>query len=112
MSIGYRAIEAIREFEDEVAKFGLKLARPRHSSPYDQFALVPKDSESLPIYNRDAELFLGNLDQARCWLRGVQWLHQYYQMLDLVDDKKIQRKEQNERNRQLMSKLKNSGDSK
>lgn len=72
----------------------------------DMVAIRPKDQNSLPIYRRDAELFVGTLEQLEVWLRGVEWARQYDTMLKVSDDKKRKRKEQDELNRQLVLRLK------
>jgi hypothetical protein len=60
----------------------------------------------LPIYNRDAELFVGSLEGLETWLHGVRWAREYDMMLKLSDDKKQKTKEDHERGRQLIAKLK------
>lgn len=111
--IGIRAIEKIERVRAVADQFGLKFERSRNGySEFDGIALVPKDQDSLPIYTRDAELFSGTLDEVEDWLNGVMWAKSYYQMLGLVDDKKIQRKEQDERNRRLINLLKQEKKSK
>jgi hypothetical protein len=73
----------------------------------DVLALKPKDQDSLPVYSRDAEVFLGTIDQLELWLRGIQWARQYDRMVfGTKHDKTRERKEQDERNRQLISILK------
>jgi len=62
----------------------------------------------LPIYCRDAELFVGTLEGAEYWMRGVEWARDYDRMVvDKKLDDKRKRKEQDERNRQLVLILKN-----
>jgi hypothetical protein len=69
--------------------------------------LIPKDSDSLPIYTRDAQLFAGTLEGADCWMRGVEWARDYDRMVvDKNINKKRERKEQDERNRILLRTLK------
>lgn len=105
---GYNAVLKIRRFEQEIDKLGFRMGHPKHGGirDLDMIALMPKDDESLPIYSRDAELFIGTLEQAQEWLLGVKWSRDYDRMLKLSDDKKRIRKEKDERNRQLMRKLK------
>jgi hypothetical protein len=67
---------------------------------------VPKDHEALPIYNRDAELFVGNLERLEDWINGVRWARQYDMMLKLSDDDKRAKAEQKEKNRILMRMIK------
>ena len=52
-------------------------------------------------------VFVGSIESLEMWLRGVEWARKYDVMLGLSDDKKRQRKEQDERNRQLVRILKN-----
>jgi len=109
MIIGYRQIQKIENLKLLSESLGMRFESPRHGyRDSDAIALVPKDQDALPIYTRDTELFIGALDEIEIFLKGIVWATQYYQMLGLVDDKKIERKEQNERNRQLMSLIKNS----
>lgn len=109
---GYRQILEIRRLEEEVAKLGFVFSSPKHSygSSADVFgdtvALKPKDADSLPVYSRDAELFVGTLQELQPWLRGVQWARTYDTLLKLSDDRKRTRKEQDELNRQLADTLK------
>ncbi len=72
----------------------------------DVVALKPKDVNSVPIYSRDAEIFVGTLKDLQYWLRGVKWARDYDNIMKLTDDKKRARKEQDERNRQLAKTLK------
>lgn len=105
---GYNAVVKIRRFERDIDALGLRMGHPKHCNGDwgDVLALMPKDDDSLPIYARDAELFIGTMEQAQEWLRGIQWAREYDRMLKVSDDKKRSRKEQDERNRQLLRKLK------
>jgi hypothetical protein len=69
-------------------------------------SLKPKDPDALPIYSRDAELFIGSVERLEDWLAGVRWAREYDMMLKLSDEKKRIHAEQKERNRQLMRTLK------
>jgi hypothetical protein len=60
----------------------------------------------LPIYSRDAELFVGSLERLEDWLAGVHWAREYDMMLRLSDEKKRTAAEQKEKNRILMRTLK------
>lgn len=112
MAVGYSTILKIRRLEEECEKLGLKMNHSKHSYQReygDVLAVFPKDDE-LPIYSRDAELFVGTLDDLERWIQGAQWMKHYLQMLRLVDDKKIARKEQDERNRKLVQVLMTAGE--
>ena len=111
---GYSTVIKLRRFEEDIDKLGLRMAYPKHggfgNKEYGEvMALLPKDADSLPVYSRDAEIFVGTLEQAEDWLRGVAWARQYDQMLGLTDDQKRERKEQIERNRILLRTIKESG---
>ena len=69
---------------------------------------MPKDHEALPIYSRDAELFVGSIERLEDWLAGVKWARDYDMMLRLSDDKKRNGAEQKQRNRNLMQSIKQS----
>jgi hypothetical protein len=104
---GYNFVLKLRRFEEEIDKLGFRMAHPKHGGfrDIDSISLMPKDSEVLPIYNREAELFIGTIEQAEDWLRGVRWAREYDRLIKLSDDKKRARKEQDERNRKLMRTL-------
>lgn len=107
---GYHIIAKIKRLEKECDEFGFMITKPKQWAITDHagdvIALVPKDQNSLPVYSRDAEIFVGSLEQLEIWLRGLEWARQYDVMLKVSDDKKRKRKEQDERNRQLVQILK------
>ena len=108
---GYNTLKFIHNLEKEISELGFKITRPNHSSYdtswQDSVALVPKDNDSLPIYSRDAEIVIGTLEELETWIKGVNWSRKYDQHIGLSDKKKRERKEQDERNKQLIQKLKN-----
>jgi len=108
---GWDTIERIRRLEERIDKLGFKFAKSKHSDWSDDhgaLSLVPKDPDALPIYSRDAELYVGSVEGLETWLAGVRWAREYDMMLKLSDDKKRARKEQDERNRMLLKTIKNS----
>lgn len=109
---GYTFVLRMRRFEQEIDKLGLRMGHPKHGGyrDVDTLCLMPKDNDALPVFARDAEVFIGTMEQAEEWVRGVQWARLYDELLRLSDDKKRLRKEQDERNRILMRKLKNSAE--
>ena len=80
----------------------------KHDDRYgDNVALVPKDNDALPIYSRDAVMFAGSLEGAGYWMQGVMWARDYDCMvIDKNTDAKRIRKEQDERNKQMVKILK------
>ena len=106
---GWNTIQRIKRIEEDIGKLGFKFSKSKHSDwteDHGALSLVPKDYESLPIYSRDAELFVGSLERLEDWLHGVRWAREYDMMLKLSDDNKRTAAEQKERNRQLMRTLK------
>jgi hypothetical protein len=106
---GWNTIERIRRLEEQIDKLGFKFAKSKHSDwseDHGALSLRPKDPDALPIYSRDAELFIGSIERLEDWLAGVRWAREYDMMLKLSDEKKRTAAEQKERNRQLMRTLK------
>ena len=106
---GWNTIQRIKRIEEEVDKLGFKFGKSKHSDwteDHGALSLVPKDYESLPIYSRDAELFVGSLERLEDWLAGVRWAREYDSMLKLSDEKKRTVAEQKEKNRILMRMIK------
>lgn len=104
---GYNLLIKIRRLEEECDKLGFLLCHSKHGHHReygDVVALKPKDQNSLPIYSRDAELFCGTFDDLEVWLRGLQWARDYDRMLfGKSHETKRERKEQDWRNRNLVS---------
>ena len=108
---GWNTIERVRRLEQQIDELGFKFAKSKHSDWSDDhgaLSLKPKDVDSLPIYNRDAELYVGSLEGLETWLHGVRWAREYDMMIKLSDQKKRASAEQKERNRQLMRTIKES----
>ena len=106
---GWNTIQRIRNLEEKIDLLGFKFAKSKHgdwTDAHGALSLVPKDADSLPIYSRDAELFVGSIERLEDWLHGVRWAREYDMMLKLSDEKKRTAAEQKERNRQLMRTLK------
>lgn len=107
---GITAIRTYQRLLEQCDKLGFAIGASRHGGFYpdkDIVAVSPKDQESLPIYSRDAEIFVGSIEELEVWLRGVQWARDYDCMLKVSDDKKRACKEQDYRNRELVQILKN-----
>jgi hypothetical protein len=105
---GWNQIQQVRKLEERADKLGLKFGAYKHDDMYgESVALIPKDSNALPIYSRDAVMFAGSLEGAAYWMQGVMWAREYDRLtIDRNLDKKRERKEQDERNHQLMKTLK------
>ena len=108
---GWNTIQRIRRIEEQISRLGFKFSKSKHGDFTDlhgALSLVPRDADALPIYTRDAELFVGSIERLEDWLAGVHWAREYDRMLKLSDEKKRARKEQDERNRILLKTIKDS----
>ena len=110
---GYHTILRIRRLEEEVDKLGLRMSNSKHGNYRQEFgdvvALFPKD-DAFPIYSRDAEIFVGTLEEMEVWLRGFQKSNEYLRMLMGRNfEDRVKRKEQDYRNQQLMRKIAEAG---
>jgi hypothetical protein len=105
---GWNTLRKIQVLKERADLLGMKFAQYRHNDyNEDNVALIPKDQDSLPIYSRDAILFAGSLESADQFMQGIMWAREYDRMtVDRNIDTKRVRKEQDERNRQLLKTLK------
>ena len=105
---GYSLVLKLRKLEAKADRLGFMFSYPknRYDTENDTVALKPKDEESVPIYSRDAEVFVGSMEELSWWLQGVEWARDYDRMLKVSDDEKRARKEQDVRNRHLVQLLK------
>lgn len=106
---GWNTIQRIKNLEKEIDLLGFKFSKSKHgdfSNLEGALSLVPRDADALPIYTRDAELFVGSIERLEDWLAGVRWARDYDRMCKISDDEKRSKAEQKERNRQLMHTLK------
>ena len=106
---GWNTIQRIKRVEQLVDEIGFKFSKSKHSDwteDHGALILVPRDADALPIYTRDAELFVGSIERLEDWLSGVHWARDYDRMCKISDDEKRSKAEQKERNRQLMRTLK------
>jgi hypothetical protein len=107
---GWNTIQRVRRLEAEVDKLGFKFKQPKHGDwdRHEQsLSLVPKEHDALPIYSRDAELFVGSLEDLEMWLHGVHWARNYDMLLGLSNVIKRGKKESLQRQRNLLQMLKN-----
>lgn len=73
----------------------------------NRFVITPKDN-AWPSYTRDARIYFGDMDEMASFLNGIRMAREYYMVhLKLFTQKRLERKEQDIRNEQLMSKLAN-----
>jgi hypothetical protein len=103
---GYNLLTKIRRLEAICDKMGFMLCHSKHGYHRefgDVIAIKPKDQDSLPIYSRDAELFVGTFDQLEIWLQGLIWARDYDRMVfGSKHESNRERKEQDVRNKKLV----------
>ena len=105
---GYELIRKIKSLEEQLNALGMRWGFDKHGyrPEFSDLVAVYPLEDNLPIYSRDAELFVGTLADLERWLQGVRWARDYDIMLQLSNDKKRIRKEQDVRNRHLMKQIK------
>lgn len=102
---GYEDVLEIDRLRQECDQLGFKWGYPKYHNS-DKIALYPKDHDALPVYSRDAEMFVGTISELRVWLRGVHWARIYDRMtIGKSIDINRARKEQDWRNKNLVRKL-------
>ncbi len=103
---GYSTYTRFQRIEAQAKSLGFRLGNPKHghwegSGNTDQVALFP-DEEALPIFSRDAEIFVGTFGQMETFLTGWVRAQQYDAILGTVDDKRRKKYEDKERERQRL----------
>lgn len=107
---GINYLRRVERVNQQCHELGFDIVAPKHGMrDHDMAALIPRDDE-LPIYSRDAELFVGTLEELEVWLRGVEWARDYDRMLKACDAKRRASKEELYRQHRLLSILKNGGE--
>jgi len=105
---GWGTIKAIRALEARVDALGFEFAETGYDCGNETRVSLKAKGDSLPHYSRDAEIWIGTLEELVHWLNGVDWARGYDDMLNISDDKKRNKAENTERNRQLMATIKKS----
>lgn len=95
---GYEIFLRMQRIQDLANKMGFRLAKPKHgwhggsNDGADTVSVYPLD-DKLPVFCRDAELFVGTFDQVQVWLAGWERARSYDMMLRVSDDKKRKKAE-------------------
>jgi hypothetical protein len=107
----YDHYRAIKELERQADRLGFELGPADHHYGGTQYMVLrPKSVEDtavepLPIFSRDASLFAGTIEELTANLTGWQRAFEYLQMVGAAPRKRIDKFEQNYRNRKLMDLL-------
>lgn len=105
---GYNLIRKVKYLEEECHKLGFQLGHAKHFHQEfgDVVALKPRD-DCLPIYSRDAEVFVGTLEALENWLQGLHFARKYDTMvMGKSLDRQRDRREQDYRNKRLLQIIK------
>ena len=109
MALGWDDVQRMKRVEAKAEELGFKFSSANYnygnSSNISYICLKPKE-DCLPHYSRDADVFIGTLEEINTWLTGVEWARSYEELLKLSNNKKRSEKEQSERNRQLLRTIK------
>ena len=103
---GYQTYTRWQRIEAQAKQLGFRLANPKHGNwggpgDTDMVALYP-DEEALPVFSRDAEIFVGTFSHVETFLAGWARAQQYDMLLRITDDKKRKKYEDKERERQRL----------
>ena len=105
---GMDLIKRVKKFEETANRLGFMLSYPKWGNSNgdygDRVGLKPLN-DALPIYSRDAEVFMGTMEQCENWIRGIQWAREYDEMLKLSNVTKRAKKEEDVRHDQMISAL-------
>lgn len=107
LTMDYNSYNMVKKFEQKCKDHGFEITRYKWGNQNDgtcYIQLVPTE-DNYPVYSRDAQLASGSIEYLMAFMDGMEFMKNYYQMLKLVDDKKVSRKEQDERNRVLMRQM-------
>ena len=105
-----RQIQQLESITKQLEAQGMRLAKLNAHGAFasvqdSEILAVYPNEDQLPHYARDAELFIGTMDDIGSWIAGVHWLTAYNGMLGIDDGDKRRRLENTERERQLMEAL-------
>jgi hypothetical protein len=108
VTIGMETYQRIQRLEKQIQELGFKFKPvPWHSRSGDQFVIIV-DSDRLPVYRENAEIFNGTLEEVESWAIGIDWARKYDLLLGLKTDQRRERIEKRMRNRALIERIKNS----
>jgi hypothetical protein len=112
MVAGWQLLKSFRDVEERANKIGLKFAPSKYSGmEFDTIALMPLN-EYLPIYNREAEVFAGTLQDIDKWLRGVEWSRNYDDLMKVSTHEKRKVAEEKYKQREFLKAIQDGKKSK
>ena len=112
MVAGWQLLKSFRDVEERANKIGLKFAPSKYSGmEFDTITLMPLN-EYLPIYNREAEVFVGTLQDIDKWLRGVEWSRNYDDLMKVSTHEKRKVAEEKYKQREFLKAIQDGKKSK
>ena len=104
---GYNLIRKIRYLEEECHKLGFQLCHAQyHTNDFGDVVALKARDDCLPIYSRDAELFVGTIEELERWIQGFQFARKYDSMvMGKAHDARRDRREQDYRNERLLKQI-------
>ena len=79
---GYNLIRKIRYLEEECDKLGFMICQANlYIKDFGDVVALKARADCLPVYSRDAELFVGTLEDLERWIQGFQFARKYDSML-------------------------------
>ena len=105
--INWDTIQKIERVKARAHDLGFKMEQWSTGpfNPTDQIVLRPRD-DKLPAYSRDADIHVGDLHSIDMFLRGIAWNQTYMELIRAADTKRVEKCEQDIRNRNLVRRLK------
>lgn len=105
---GYETYRRFQRIEDQAKVLGFRIGNPKHGGfgrdNYDAVGVFPGEGDSLPVFSRDAELFVGTFREVEVWLSGWARAQQYDMLLRISDEKRRKKAEAKELERQRLEK--------
>lgn len=101
--VGIQEYLQLKSTEELANGLGFKFSH----SPFgndNRIVLQPLE-DKWPAYARDANIFLGDMDEIVAFLRGIEASRQYYQLIKVFDAATLERAEQDIRNQDLIDRL-------
>jgi hypothetical protein len=113
--IGADAYRKIQELESEAARLGFVVGYTVNSYSTNKLSLRPRVDEDgfehLPAFCSDADILYGSVEELLASLQGWVKCLDYLRVINAVTTQKIQKKEQDFRNRKLLKQLAQAEDS-
>ena len=107
-----KKLQQIQAINTQLEAVGMRMANKDTKGAWasisgEDVVVIYPSEKGLPHYARDAELFIGTLDDVQLWLFGIQWMASYIAMIGVDTGTKRIAKEEAERERQLLYALRN-----